>query len=241
MWKPAFALAFVLCSLSSAAADGLVFALPEDKTGAVYEMEITHEQAGQKIVQQGSVKIASVGRLEVAEVKLRWLEIDINTAEADDKYRIIYKVLIPEKFLQEGASPQECILKCWYTRKVRPNEPIRAELLEKHPHDERWSFLPTFILAGAMTEKKPIKGVELNTVFGKATCGGVSGKFDYEQESRKWQLKVETRLHPKAPFGVVTSRVEFQQERNGKTYNGVAAFKLIEVLRDQVGELAKHQ
>jgi len=244
MWKFTCAGLVAIFGYSSVAADGLVMALPEDKTGAVYEMVYTLEQGGKKVVQQGTVKISSVGRLEIAEVKLRWLEIVINTAEENDKYRMIYKVLIPEKILQEGGSPAESILKCWWTRKIRPKEegkPLKVDLLDKHPHDERWTYLPTFILSGPLTAKKRLDVVAMNTPFGKAACSGVSGKFDYEQETRKWQNKVETRLHPKAPFGVVSSRVEFQMERNGKTFTGIAAFKLIEVLQNQEGELVKHQ
>lgn len=234
----------ILCGLSPVMADGLVFALPEDKTAAVYDMEFIFEQGGKKMIQTGSVKLASVGRAEVAEVKLRWLEITINSTEGNDKYREIYKALIPEKFLQEGGSPAECILKCWWVRRSRTKEAaddLRAELLEKHPHDERWKLLPTFILAGALTGKKRLDVVEMDTLFGKASCGGVSGKLNFEQETRNWQTEVETRLHPKAPFGVVSSRVVFQVERKGQRVTGSATFRLAEVIDNYDGELKKYR
>jgi hypothetical protein len=47
-----------LSAVSPVAADGLVFALPEDRTAAVYEMELAFEQAGKKIIRPGSVKLA---------------------------------------------------------------------------------------------------------------------------------------------------------------------------------------
>jgi hypothetical protein len=233
-----------LSAVSPVAADGLVFALPEDRTAAVYEMELAFEQAGKKIIRPGSVKLASVGRAEVAGVQLRWLEITIDAAEENGKYRMIYKALIPEKALQEGGSPVECILKCWWTRKIREKDAakeLKAELMDKHPHDEQWGYLPTFILTGAMTAKKRLAAVETDTIFGKAPCVGVSGKFDYEQETRLWQTTVETRLHPKAPFGVVSSRVAFQMERRGEKFTGLATFKLTEVIRNYDGELMKYR
>ncbi len=227
-------------------ADGLVFKVPDDKTAAVYGLEFNLESNGKKLVQKGTVTIASVGQAEVSDVKLRWLEIAIKISEGEEKYRMIFKVLIAEKFLQEGGSPSECILKCWWARKIRPDEDgknLKAELLEKHPHDERWSYLPTLILTGSLNDKKRLEGVEMGTPFGKAVCYGVSGKFDYEQETRHWQTKVETRLHPKSPFGVVSSRVEFTMRREPRNlvFTGVALFTLTEVLQNYEGELPTYK
>jgi hypothetical protein len=56
------------------------------------------------------------------------------------------------------------------------------------------------------------------------------------------KVTFETRLHEKAPFGVVSSRMQFEMKRDGKVQQTVdAATKLIDFAKDARTALPDHK
>jgi hypothetical protein len=224
--------AVVLVSFVSARADGIVHRLPDDGTGAVYELESTFDSNGKTSRAKGTLTMLSVGTTTVEKEKCRWLELQMVMRGDEGRRRMIYKVLIPEGFLRAGQAPMEHIVKSWWQR--RDGEP---ELLQSHPKDENWGVLP-LLLSGPPTKPSALDKMEVATPLGKIQCTGTRGTLKIEQESRKWEGTIETRLHEKAPFGVISMRLEMDVDRRGQRSKGTFSLKLIEIRKNVRGELA---
>ena len=74
-----------------------------------------------------------------------------------------------------------------------------------------WSTAGANVLMHAVLEKTEIDGK-----LGKLQCPGVRGETSLKQGGSTFDLKFESRLHEKAPFGIVTSTWEFERKNNGQ-------------------------
>ena len=101
------------------------------------------------------------------------------------------KFLIPEKYLTQGETPQDHVLRAW--RKLGDGKPQTTE--EPNP-----------ILAGPAKDAKHLDKLAVESKLGKLACEGVVGSIEIQApDATKIRCLMETRLHPDAPFGLVTS------------------------------------
>jgi hypothetical protein len=197
----------------SARADGLFYQLPKDGTWARYDMEIdgrVEMEIGGKIDQPelkggGSLRMASVGRTIEKGEPCRWIEVKLHAKMriGDGKEyvdRRTAKVLIPERYLKKGESPLDHVVRGWC--RIDDREPGKLE----DPKNVDESPL-AILLAAPLKDVEELEEVVVESKLGKLSCAGRAGRMEFRMRGNcTLHIKLENRLHPKAPFGVVSSR-----------------------------------
>jgi hypothetical protein len=251
--SPSAAIVILALAAGAAQADGLLYQLPKDGAWARYEMEIAAKiemEIEGKIDEQemeasGSLRMASVGRTTEKGEPCRWIEVNLETKmkTGEGKERVdkrIAKVLIPEKYLKKGESPLDHVVRAWHRREN--GGPGREPRQLEDPKDANQTPLP-IVLAGPFKDVQQLEEVVVESKLGKLSCAGLTGHMEFKMRGDStMQIKMENRLHPKAPFGVVSSRWIMQGTSDGgpaveMTWN----LKLSELGEDAKSELPDQQ
>jgi hypothetical protein len=229
-------LAFIgaLASANPVLADGLFFALPEDATGIRYSMEVNGKSAGgDEVKGSGEVSVASVGKLTVGDEKCRWIELKMELKVNEQNQLWLGKFLIPEEHLVKGKNPGKEAKRGWV--KVQDGEPMAVNQI---PGISDGPFGLFFV--GPGSDQQQLEKVEVqNAKLGKLPCAGYSSTHEVEQGTASISAAFEHRLHEKAPFGIVESKLTFELKNGGQTaISGTALFKLIDINTTALSELA---
>ena len=192
----------------TARADGLLYQLPEDGAWVRFEMEVTTERNGMETAGTGSLIMSSFGRTQVNGEDCRWIEFKWQVKLSEVERTIITKVLIPEKYLKKGEDPLEHLVRGWW--KFGDGDPIDVKMA-------RNAYFVPAILGGPLKDVKKLDQEVIESKLGKLECEGLTGYTKYMLLGpREVLVTFETRLHEKAPFGVVSCRMESELKRKGE-------------------------
>lgn len=205
---------FLATSVGTVRADGLIHRLPEDGSWVRFHVELNRRLGAREVTTKGSVTMSSVGRVTLDGEKYRWIEFRSEFREW--YFKDVYKLLIPERYLKQGEEPLQHVLKAW--RRVGWYlESQELKVLEEG-FGTVFSNLITFLHDPSREVKKLGKEV-VESKLGKLACEGVTGQTKPAPPrggQGVWHGTYLTRLHPKAPFGVVSARVEYELKRGGQ-------------------------
>jgi hypothetical protein len=153
-----------------------------------------------------------VGQVTEENQRCRWIEVQLDrqrtVGEWKKKETTVYKVLVPERFLANGQSPLDHLIRGWRRwDDVKPqpmNDPNIIIITE----------LP-IILSKTWNDVRHLEKLEIRSKLGSRMCDGIRGTVELSARRfhEKWEF--ENRLHPDSPFGVVTSRWELVPKRRG--------------------------
>jgi hypothetical protein len=210
------ALALVV-ECSPAQADGLVHKLPPNGAWARFDFEWSGPSpAGElTVLRRGTMTISSVGRAVVDDEQCRWIEIR-HATDHDGKETVgVQKMLIPEKYLLAGLNPLGHVVKAWAQHPAVANG-MPQEITDMKGEQARPIRALTDMFFGPpgeirMLEEEPIE----TTGLGKLRCPGVAARYVLKRGNYESIFDYETRLHDKAPFGVVTFRSESVHMEDG--------------------------
>ena len=224
-----------LCALSPgvARADGLLYQLPEDGSWVRFEAPYTFQADGMEKPGQGtgSITMASVGTAREGPEPCRWIEFKMQLKDSGMEHTLIRKLLIPEKYLKKGENATEHVVRGW--AKFNDEDVQRAV-----PVHGRW---PAF-LAGPFKDEKKLDQQLVESKLGALRCEGVTGWIEYKEGDVHMKVTFETRLHEKAPFGVVSCRMQFEMKRDGKVLQTVdATAKLTDFGKDATTALSDYK
>ena len=201
-------LAFMVAA-DIAHADGLLYKLAKDGTWATYQLDGSGKNVGEfgfNLTAKGTLRIASVGRVTEDGQPCRWIEVqfDVEDKIGNEKVKKSdwWRILIPEKYLVKGQSPLDHVLRAWYRSEADDSSQKMDD-----PSDGR-TPLP-IILSGPLADGQRLRAAEIDSKLGTLACEGMQGTLKLTtarggalpQIHEKWN--VETRVHPKSPFGVV--------------------------------------
>ena len=130
-------MAILFLLTSHAAADGMVYRLPEDGVWARFSMEgVVLDSATQNdepdVNITGTLTISSVGSVKLNGEPCRWIEIVIDARRDGKEFREVDKLLIPEQNLGSGKRPLENVRDAWYMHSMIDNgKPRRIEDIRK--------------------------------------------------------------------------------------------------------------
>jgi hypothetical protein len=157
----------------------------------------------------------------------------------------VMKLLVKEKHAKAGAAPFDHIVEGW--RKATStnlrtgktfDEKLRAMNLKqpRGPGD-------VFPLFGPYKDAKKLAKQEVDSGLGKLECEGLTGTWTFKREdgasTHTTVIEFENRLHPKAPFGVVTLTMKQRDESDGKpTGSSTTTLRLSKVGTGAKSELA---
>jgi hypothetical protein len=223
-----------LLGVSALRGDGLIYRLPEDGTSVRYGLELKAGRDGMEKSAGGYLAVSSVGKETVNDAPCRWLEFKM-VFDVDGRDEVILaKVLIPEKALKRGENPGAHLVRGWLKQRREPEE-------LRDLQNQRAGPLAAF-LAGPAPDAKKLDKTTLDSKLGKLECEGVSGTQTFDQGQEKVEIKQETRLSDKAPFGVVQARLEFKVERDGQAReNGVLTLNVLEITQGAKSELPEQK
>lgn len=210
-------------------ADGLLYQLPKDGAAVLFDVEMNMSRGGQERTATGTLKMSSVGTSTENGEKCRWIEFKV-TLKIEERERIIVvKILVPEKNLKEGENAYGNNVRGWI--RMRPDgEVVKLD-------DSNRSSIPAF-LAGPLSDAKKLEREIVESKLGKLKCAGVTGYVEYVEGVHKKKATFETRRHTNAPFGVVSTKITFEGERDGQLeQKAVITFKLKEVSKDATSDL----
>ena len=221
-------------------ADGLLYQLPKDGSWVRFD-HVASEVSDKKRTWNRFLTISSVGRLTVDGEKCRWIEFKLEDKQREGKNSdawLIIKVLIPEKHLRKGARPADHVVKAWGTF-YDDNNPVELTLVFKAERN----FDPIFIWFAEPL--KNVKKLEKEVIkvknLGKVECDGLTGHLSLKRDRIDQKYTYRTRLHNKAPFGVVSCRIEKQHKQNGEVIlHGTETLKLIDFGVDAKSALPNH-
>lgn len=211
--------ACLLCT-GNARAEGLLYQLPEDGSWVRFDLQYTFEVDGMEKPGQGTgtLWMASVGKSVEGSEPCRWIEFKVQLKDIGPEQILIRKLLIPEKYLKKGENPTEHVVRGW--AKFNDEDVARAV-----PVHGRW---PAY-LAGPLQDEKQLDKQLVESKLGALKCEGVTGWIQYKEGDVHMKVTFETGLHEKAPFGVVSSRMQFEMKRDGNVLQTVdAKAKLID-------------
>ena len=228
----------LLTFASGARADGLLYQLPEDGSWVRFHVTMTMEHGDAEPGKMtGSLTMRSVGQETVEGDKCRWIELELIPDKPGDQQappqgppHIIMKVLLPESNLQKGKEPLDHLVKGWM--KEGDEEP--REL--KDPNSEHTGPLPAF-LSGPLRDVKELDKKTIDTKLGMLECPGITAHNVYKQGEATTTVEFETRLHDKAPFGVVSSKLKYDSKRGDNEEKGTLALDLEETGQDAKSSL----
>jgi hypothetical protein len=220
-------------SLGIARADGLLYQLPEDGSWVRFEAQYTFKLDGMEKSGQGTGRLtmASVGKAVEGSEPCRWIEFQVQLKDIGPEQILIRKLLIPEKYLKKGVNPTAHVVRGWAKFN---NEPVERAV----PVHGRW---PAY-LAGPLQDEKQLGQQLVESKLGALQCDGVTGWIQYQEGDLHTKVTFATRLHEKAPFGVVTCRMLFEVTRAGKVQQTIdATAKLIDFGKDARTALPDHK
>lgn len=190
-------------------ADGLVHQLPDDGGWARFNARFIYELNGRTRTLVGAVTVSSVGATVVNGEKCRWIEVNTQARAAGMLIPInIIKVLIPEKNLKKGESLLKHVRKAW----VKHPESKPSELKEHKARERELGMLLTSALKGVKNLGKKV----VESKLGKLECAGQVGHIQCMEGKRLRKVTIRTRLHEKAPFGIVTYLMKFEPTKTGR-------------------------
>jgi hypothetical protein len=216
-----------------ARADGLLYQLPEDGSWVRFDAPYTFKVAGREKPGKGtgSITMASVGTAREGSEPCRWIEFKMQLKDSGMEHTLIRKLLIPEKYLKKGENATEHVVRGW--AKFNDEDVQRAV-----PVHGRW---PAF-LAGPFKDEKKLDQQLVESKLGALRCEGVTGWIEYKEGDVHMKVTFETRLHEKAPFGVVSCRMQFEMKRDGKVLQTVdATAKLTDFGKDATTALSDYK
>jgi hypothetical protein len=215
-----FLLVVSLVSFSAAwgQADGLLHKLPADGAWAKYDSEwLGPSPAGELMVlRKGTMTVSSVGTESVDEEQCRWIEIRNLTIHDDQEVASVQKLLIPEKYLLAGLNPLGHVVRAWAMHPaVNGGRP--QEITEMTGEQARPIRALTDMFFGPPGEIRVLDDEVIDTrKSGKLNCPGVAARYILKRGNLESIFDYETRLHDKAPFGVVTFRSESIHKEDGQ-------------------------
>jgi hypothetical protein len=215
-----------------ARADGLLYQLPEDGSWVRFAAQYTFQLEGMEkaATGTGTMTMASVGKAREGAEACRWIEFTVKLKDSGAEHILIRKLLIPEKYLKKGENPTEHVVRGWAKY---DNEGVERAV----PVHGRW---PAY-LAGPLQDERKLDKRLVESKLGALRCEGVTGWIQYKEGDLHTKVTFETRLHDKAPFGVVSSRMQFQVKRDGKVQQTIdATAKLTDFGRDAKTALPDH-
>jgi hypothetical protein len=195
-----------------ARADGLLYQLPKDRSWARFAFQYTAKADGTEQAGRGTMTMASVGHVREGSEACRWIEFEMRLKDGETEHIWIRKLLIPEKYLKQGENPTEHVVRGWTKS---DNEDVERAV----PIHGRW---PAY-LAGPFKDERKLDKQLVESRLGELQCEGVTGWIQYKEGDLSTKVKFETRLHEKAPFGVVRSRLQFEVTRDGKVQQTIDA------------------
>ncbi len=179
---------------NTAHADGLFFKLPKDGTWATYQFDSSGVQGGQDPANGDRPR--GVGRAGQG----RWTDLSLDRTgcrrstcggEGTATSQGSAQIPDPRKVPHAGRDPQDHVLRAW--RKLGDGKPQTTE--EPNP-----------ILAGPAKDAKHLDKLAVESKLGKLACEGVVGSIEIQApDATKFRCLMKIRLHPDAPFGLVTS------------------------------------
>lgn len=173
-------------------AEGLLYRLPKDGTWTRFEYVCTGKS--DQPARKGSLWMASVGQATVDGEACRWIELRQDEATLGRPIRKTYKVLVPERYLGRGQSPLNHVVRGWFkgTGEAKALDPksIRGIL---------W-----ITLAPPLSDVEELNAEVIVSKLGELACPGLKTTGKFPVSEMDWDVTFETRLHPNAPFGVVT-------------------------------------
>ena len=195
--------AFTLLGTTGASADGLVYQLPADGSWADYELRFTSSAT----VTTGLLRLRSVGRTQVDGDECRWIELSVTNTDppAPDE---LFKLLIPEQYLNGGSDITPHVRQAWYQRGDAAPQFIGNDRLEL-------SMGPVEMFLGgplehlATLEHQALEVAGIGTLDSARETGQVELAFD-GPERRPVGMTVWR--HPRSPFGTVQMRIEVESE-----------------------------
>ncbi len=213
-------------------ADGLLYQLPKDGVWVLFDAEIALTRGDQKMDGTGTLRMSSVGTAVEDGVKCRWIEFNL-TLDVNGQNRVIVsKLLLPEDQLTEGKKPVEHRVRGWI-RMGAGNEVVELSESNLGP-------IPAFI-ANPLTDVQPLEAQIVVSKLGELSCSGLTGNTEFAERTTNNKVAFETRRHKKAPFGVVTSRMEIDVQRDGNvTESLVLSLAIQDVGEDVESELPDH-
>jgi hypothetical protein len=217
-------------------ADGLFYRVPQDGTRVVFAFDLAAKMFdGQEKKVQVSLSLASVGRTTVKGEKCRWIEIKATNKE-DGKTLKLAKMLIGEKYLRTGQTPVDNIIKGWIKN---PSSTPQIHVIEREFKQGPGFFRGLeFFLSGPFQDAKDLPPEEIDGKLGKLACRGVKGLIHLEEFGEVIDIAVENRLHEHAPFGLVTSRMDWKTTACGELKaSGTMTLRLEEISTAAKSEL----
>lgn len=191
-------------------ADGLVRQLPEDGTWAEYELQASlNNQAAP--VAAGTLRVSSVGRANVDGAWCRWIEFQfrVKPADQDQTISIVYKCQLPEDSLKAGAVPADKLVKGWMKLPQQETKEFRGV-------NQPEVAVLALLLSGPPEEPKMLEALPLAGPLGNIEATGVSGEVPFTALPTPVKVPMETRIHEKAPFGVVLAKMTVPIVNDGK-------------------------
>jgi hypothetical protein len=212
-------------------ADGLIHRLPEDGASVSYKMEVTMVDGEESKTTSSTITVSSVGQTTVDDEKCRWIEFKIAMKFEGRQVTTIFKALIPEAHLGSGKTPIDHVKKCWH----KQGDGAAREV--DNVKGRRGAPLH-FFLSGPLKNAKSLKPEIVESKLGKLSCKGTSGRLEFRPNDRNSVADIETRLHEKAPFGVVTSKIKAKAFVDSRRLANITmTFKLIDVGKNAKSEL----
>lgn len=219
----------------TARAEGLVYQLPQDGAWVRYSVEFVEREQEEDDVGKGSLTVSSVGKANENGEACRWIEFNWDVTENGREQKIVAKVLVPEKHLARGTKPIDHVVRAWI--KVGDGEPLPLDV-----NGMRAGPLPSFLAGPSDDAKKLDPEVVETEKLGKLRCEGLSGTNQFKQGSQEITISYLNRLHEKAPFGIVSSRMEFTSRRNSQRLDsGTLSLKLTDLGQDAQSALPESQ
>ena len=221
----------------TAQADGLLYQLPKDGSWVAFDFEENAERMNTKINRKGTLYVSSTGQTTEGDEVCRWIEIkreDERNGVVEPT--VITKVLIPEKYLKKGENPLEHLVRGWV--KFGDRDPI--ELDQSNFYGPRLRYW----LAGPPEDVEKLNKKVVESKLGKLECEGLTGSTVFtwgRQDELETQLTLHVRLHKKALFGVVSTRMDTETTVNGQPFrNSTITLKLSDFGEDADSQLPDH-
>jgi hypothetical protein len=217
--------AIVVLTCARVLGDGLIYQLPPDGHWASFKVDGRGKTAdGSDVTMQGTLKLSSVGKVDMNGESYRWIELELNVKHNGSAVYSADKLLIPEKHLVSGGSPLEHVARYW----KKPT--IKSTAKERNLNGEGVKYALALLspyLHGPFDDVQRSSAIKIETALGELECPGLSARDTIElpggviMKKRYW-----IRGHRRAPFGVVAWAEEEIIERN-KEHSSSMTRKLI--------------
>jgi hypothetical protein len=209
-----FVLSVVAADLTFA--EGIVCQLPEEGAWARFDIDGAGvgPNGAVRVTVKGTQTIRCVGIEDVQGEPCRWIEVDTDstferTGNAAGKLHVVFKLLISEKHLAEGANPREGVRVAYHKQGDAPAKRLDGADARQVESMEELFHAPLETL-------KPLPTESVNAAGTTWECRGVEGRQATDAEV----FSTVTRLHKEAPFGVVTYSYDKRRLRDGQPAGG---------------------